>query len=183
MKNILLLCILLASSYSFADVKVKMNFKNEEIENIIRQYSVASGQKFIVDSTVRGKITILNPTEISTAEAFEQLSEALAVNGFGIVKNGEWFTIKTARSIQRDNVSVSSELPSLKPQRMATWIVTLKNITANEALTDLRILASRDGELSTVSKTNQIIITDWTSNLQRVAEILKQVDGAAEKRK
>ena len=166
----------IASIAAKADDKVKFQFMNEDIDKVIAAYSKASGQKFIIDSTVRGKITILNPTDITADEAFNQLSEALAVNGFAVVKNGEVDTVRNARSVQRDNVQVTTELPAAKPQRMVTWIVSLKNVAAGTVVKDIRMFTSSFGELSANVTSNQLIITDWSSNLQRVAEIIKNVD-------
>ena len=41
---------------------MKFNYKNADILEVIKDYSVASGQKFIVDSAVRGKATELAPS-------------------------------------------------------------------------------------------------------------------------
>ncbi|MEQ1722242.1 MAG: secretin N-terminal domain-containing protein [Pseudobdellovibrio sp.] len=168
--------LLITASTAFAQEKINFNFNNEEITKIIQTYSKESGQKFVIDSTVRGKITILNPEKISKEEAFNALSEGLAINGFGIVKNEDVFTVRNARSAQRDNLQVSTALPAAKPQRMATWVINLQNISAGDVQKDLRLLTSSYGELSSVGKTNQIVITDWTSNLQRVAALIKEVD-------
>jgi general secretion pathway protein D len=110
----------------------------------------------IVESSVRGKITILNSTDLDSSEAFNQLSEALAVNGFGIIRNGDSMAAKNARSVQRDNIETSTALPALKPQRMATWIVNLKNVSALDLIKDLRLLTSGYGEMSAVQRTNQL---------------------------
>lgn len=179
-KNFLAFVLVLAGISAFAEEKVKFNFPDEELTTIIKTYAQASGQKFIVDSTVRGRVMILNPSEITTEEAYNQLSEALALNGYAILKNGDVFTIKNARAAQRDNVQVSEQLPTAKPQRMATWVVSLKNISAFDIMRDLRMVTSSYGEMSSSTQTNQLVITDWTSNLQRVAELIKQVDKPAD---
>lgn len=176
MKKIVLLGVLFLSLNSWSQNKANFNFSNEEITKILEVYTKLSSQKMIIDPTVRGRITILNPVEITADEAFNQLSEALAVNGYGIVKNGDIMTVKNARNVQRDNIEMSSSLPAAKPQRMATWIVTLKNVSADDIQKDLRLLTSSYGEMSAISRTNQIVITDWTSNLQRVAALIKEVD-------
>lgn len=159
-----------------ADEKMKMYFNNEEITKIIELYSKASGQKFIVDPGVRGKISIFNQEAVSLDEAFNQLSSALAVNGFGISKQGDMMIVKMARNIQRDLHEVSTERPSLKPERLYTWIYTFKNVSASAAIRDLRTLVSSNGEITSHENTNQLFLTDWVSNINRVAEILKEVD-------
>ena len=174
--------LILASSGAFAatDGTMKLNVKNDELLNVIETYSKASGQKFVIDPAVRGKISILNQQPITLPEAFNQLSSALAINGFAISTQGDTMIIKSARNIQRDLVEVSTELPALKPERMATWIITLKHVPAINVNRDLRIFPSKDGEMNVNVAGNQIIVTDWTANLHRIAEIMKQVDKPAD---
>ena len=155
MRFAVIFCLLLSTSTVFAnETKMKLNAKNEEIVSLLEKYSKASGQKFIIDPSVRGKITLLNPEDVSLEEAFEQISEALALNGFTFIKNGAVMTVRNARSAQRDNIEVSEALPSAKPQRMATWIVNLKYASAETVQQNLRLLTSAYGEMSTNPNTN-----------------------------
>jgi general secretion pathway protein D len=176
MKALLIVAVFVATGNLYAQDKIKFNFNNEDITKVIDVYAKSAGQKIILDSTVRGRITILNPADISADEAFNQLSEALAVNGFAVIKNGDVYTVKNARSAQRDNVQVSTEIPAPKPQRMVTWIASLKHVSADDIQKDLRLFTSSYGEMSANTNTNQLLITDWASNIQRIAEILKNVD-------
>lgn len=41
---------------------------------------------------------------------------------------------------------------------------------------DLRILLSSSGEMNLNENGNQLIFSDWVSNLNRVSEILKEID-------
>lgn len=174
----LLVCLVsfLSLSVFAADAKMKMYFNNEEIVKIIEKYSKASGQKFVVDPGVRGRVSIFIQDEVTIEEAFNQLSSALALNGFGISKQGDTMVVKAGRNIQRDLIEVSTQRPSLKPERMYSWIYTFKNISAESVNRDLRILPSKDGEMNVHAATNQIIFSDWTSNLNRIADVLKEID-------
>ena len=172
----LILTLLVFSLNTFAENKIKMYFNNDEITKIIEIYSKASGQKFIIDPGVRGKISIFLQEEVTLEEAFNHLSSALAINGYAISKQGDTMVVKSGRNIQRDYIETSTSKPSLKPERMYTWIYTFKNVTAESVNRDLRILPSKDGEMSVYSSANQLIITDWTSNLNRIADILKEID-------
>lgn len=176
MKTALSLILVLAASFANAAENIKMYFNNEELTKIIEIYSKASGQKFVVDPGVRGKVSIYIQEPVSQEEAFNQLSTALAINGFAISKQGDTMVVKAARNIQRDLIEVTSELPSLKPERMVTWIYTFKNTSAEQINRDVRILASKDGEYSVFADRNQMYFTDWTSNLNRIAAVLKELD-------
>ena len=173
MKMIAVVTLLLAGS---AFAKNAVNFKNEEITALIEMYSKASGQKFVVDSTVRGKIALLNQSEISNDEFFNQLSAGLAVNGFAIIKQGDIMIVRNARSAQRDFLETSTVVPSIHPTRMYTWIYNPKYMSAQVISKDIRMLSSSYGELASSPETNQLIVTDWTPNIVRIAEMLKQLD-------
>ena len=177
MKNLIcVLSIALLSPFAHAEEKMKMNFTNEELVKIIQAYSKASGQKFVVDPGVRGKVSILIPEPVTLPEAFNQLSSALALNGYAISKQEDTMIITSARNIQRNLIEVSSERPALKPERMYSWVYNAKHASVSQINRDLRILPSRDGEMNIYEPGNQMIITDWASNLNRIAEVLKQID-------
>lgn len=178
MKLVLIGLLLSLGSFAFAAPAstMKLNVKNEELLTVIETYAKASGQKFVIDPSVRGKISILNQEPVSVEEAFNQLSSALAINGFAVSKQGDVMVIRSARNIQRDLVEVTTELPALKPERMVTWIATIKNLPVTDVNRDLRIFPSKDGEMNVNVSGNQIIFTDYVSNLHRISEILKQID-------
>lgn len=175
MKTLLIMLALASFAWSKATT-MKMNFTNEDILKIIEAYSKVSGQKFVVDPAVRGKISIFIQEPVDLEEAFNQLSSALAINGFGISKQGDTMIVKAGRNIQRDWLEVSTQLPTPKPERMYSWIYTLRNISAETVNREMRILPSKDGEMNVYTSGNQLIITDWTSNLNRIAMILKEID-------
>lgn len=170
---------LLASNAFAAGEKsgtLKFSYQNTEIVKVIDDYAKASGQRFVIDPAVRGKITIINPTPIAMDEAFNQLSTALATNSMGIVTQDNVMMVKPARNIQRDSIPVVTELPPMRPERMVTYVIQLKYTSADEINKQLRILTSRDGELVPYVPTNSILVSDWTPNLHRIAAILKHLD-------
>jgi len=184
-KLLIILCLGLATasnlhaetqSQNSAEIKIALNFKNEELSKIIEIYAKATGQKWIIDPGVRGKISILNSQDVSSSEAYNQISNALALNGFAISKQQDLFVVQTARSVQRSYIETATELPAMVPTRLASWVIQLKNISAREVQTQIRTLSSRDGEITAFEPNNQIIITDWTPNLHRVADLVKQID-------
>ncbi len=175
-KFLLIAILFLQVSISYAADLISFTFQNEELTKIIETYSKASGQKFIIDPGVRGKATILMPEKISVAEAFNQLSSALAVNGFAISKRDDTMVVISARNVQRSMVEITTEVPALKPERMVTWIFSPKYLSVSQINRDLRILPSRDGEMNLFVPKNQLIITDWSSNIQRIAELMKNLD-------
>lgn len=164
---------------AFAQDKMNFNYLNEDITKIIENYSKTTKTRMVIDSTVRGNVTLLNPSELTYDEALNQMSDALAINGFSMNKRDDYYVIRNARSAQRDALEVSTSLPSLKPQRMAAWIVTLKNIPAAELNQSIgRVMLSSYGEMVYNRKSNQVIISDFTSSLHRINSMLLEFDRA-----
>lgn len=175
-KGLLIFALVLQAIAVKAADTIPFTFQNEELSKVIEAYSKASGQKFILDPGVRGRVTILMPEKISVEEAFNQLSSALAVNGFAISKQGDTMVIMTARNIQRNLLEVTTQVPALKPERMVSYIYTPKYLTVDVLNRDLRILPSRDGEMNSFMPKNQLIINDWSSNVNRVVQLLAELD-------
>lgn len=186
MKTVLIIAMAITSFISVSgfantDSKMKMYYKNESVVKIIEHYSKTFGQKFIVDPSVRGLVSIFVQDPVGQEEAFNHLSTALALNGWAISKQNDTMVIGSGRNVQRGFLEVSTARPSLKPERMYTWVYNLKYASADKINKDVRILSSKDGEMNIVPDSNQIIFTDWTSNLNRVADILEKIDVKATK--
>ena len=96
MKIIAALVLAFSVSTALAQEKVKMYFKNEDIVKIIEIYSKVSGQKFVVDSSVRGTASIFLQEPVTVEEAFNHLSSVLALNGFAISKQGDTMVIRSS---------------------------------------------------------------------------------------
>ena len=82
----LALGIVTAPAAFAASDTMKFSYKNADIKKAIEDYAAKSGQKFIVDPSVRGMITVINDQPVSLEEAFNDLSTALAINGLAISK-------------------------------------------------------------------------------------------------
>lgn len=152
------------------------NYTNADLTDVLKEYSKWTGQKFVVDPSVKAKVTVFSPQPVGREEAFNLLSSAMAANGYAISKQGDTMYVSSARNIQRNLLEVTSDLPSMKPERMVTWVINLKYVKADEVNKQLRILTSRDGELVPFTDRNQLIVTDWASNLQRIGQLIGKID-------
>lgn len=164
------------TSENFPETIESFDFPNVEITDVIKAISELTGKNFIIDSTVRGKITILAPSKITVAEAYKAFLSALAINGFTVVPSGGFLKIRNARSAQRDNIDTYSGAYYPNSDQMITKIIHLKHITADTVQKDLRLLTSSYGEMSAFGQTNSLIISDFGANIDRVMKIINQLD-------
>ncbi|MGZ3745143.1 MAG: type II secretion system secretin GspD, partial [Pseudobdellovibrionaceae bacterium] len=161
---------------NFPETIESFDFPNVEITDVIKAISELTGKNFIIDPGVRGKITIVAPSKITVAEAYKAFLSALAINGFTVVPSGSFLKIKSARNAQRDSIETYSGSYYPNSDQMITRIIHLKHIQAEQVNRDLRILSSKDGEMSVYPATNSLILSDYGSNIDRVMKIINQLD-------
>lgn len=161
---------------NFPETIESFDFPNVEITDVIKAISELTGKNFIIDSTVRGKITIVAPSKITVAEAYKAFLSALAINGFTVVPSGGFLKIRNARAAQRDNIDTYAGSYYPNSDQMITKIIHLKHITADQVQKDLRVLTSSYGEIAAFGSTNSLIISDFGANIDRVMKILNQLD-------
>lgn len=164
------------NSENFPETIDSFDFPNADITDIVKAVSELTGKNFIIDPGVRGKITIIAPTKITVAEAYKAFLSALAINGFAVVPSGKFYKIRSARNAQRDSIETFSGAYYPNSDQMITRIIHLKHISADAVNRDLRILASKDGEMVVYPQTNSIIISDYGANIDRVMKIIAQLD-------
>lgn len=161
---------------NFPETIESFDFPNVEVTELIKAVGELTGKNFIIDPSVRGKITIIAPSKITISEAYKAFLSALAINGFTVVPSGSFLKVKSARNAQRDSIETYSGAYYPNTDQMITRIIHLKHISAEQVNRDLRILASKDGEMSVYNQTNSLILSDWGSNIDRVMKIITQLD-------
>ncbi|HVK62298.1 MAG TPA: type II secretion system secretin GspD, partial [Bdellovibrionales bacterium] len=152
------------------------DYPNAEIADVIKAISQLTKKNFIIDPGVRGKISIIAPSQISVAEAYKAFLSALAINGFTVVPSGKFLKVKSARNAQRDSIETYAGKYYPNADIMITRIIHLKHITAEEVNKRLRILPSKDGEMTPYEPTNSLIISDYGSNVERMMKIITELD-------
>lgn len=161
---------------NYPDIIDSFDYPNAEIADLVKVMSQLTGKNFILDPGVRGKISIIAPTQISVAEAYKAFLSALAINGFTVVPSGKFLKVKSARNAQRDSIETYSGQYYPNSDIMITRIIHLKHISAEEVNKRLRILPSKDGEMTPYEPTNSLIISDYGANIERIMKIINDLD-------
>lgn len=161
---------------NFPETIESFDFPDAELTDVVKAISELTGKNFIIDNGIRGKITIIAPSKITVAEAYKAFLSALAINGFAVVPSGAFYKIRSSRNAQRDSIETYAGAYYPNSDQMITRIVHLKHISADGIARDLRLLSSKDGEMSPFPQTNSIVISDYGSNIDRVMKIINQLD-------
>lgn len=163
---------------NFPDLIKNFDYPNADIGDMVKAISELTGKNFIIDPAVKGKITIIAPTQITVAEAYKAFLSALAINRYTVVPSGKFLKIRPAASAIRGSLKTYSGAYAPDTDAMITRIIQLKYISAKEVFNGLgqTILVSREGEVRPYEPTNTLIISDYGSNVARVMSILRKLD-------
>ena len=162
---------------NFPDIIDSFDFQDAELIEVIKAMNKLTGKNIILDNNkIRGKITILAPSQITVAEAYKAFLSALAMNGLTIVPSGKFLKIMNTKDAQNSSIETYTEyFPNT--DQMITRIIRLKYINAEQVQSKLsRLIKSKSGDVQAYGPTNSIIITDLGSNIERISRLLDILD-------
>ncbi len=161
---------------NYPELIESFDFPNAEIADVVKAISELTGKNFIIDPSIRGKITIIAPTQITVAEAYKAFLSALAINNFSVVPAGKFLKILPARNALKDNIEIYQGAYTPNTDQMITRIVHLRHIPATEFNKFANNLKSNSGTIDVYEPTNTLIISDFGTNVSRIQKILSQLD-------
>ena len=87
-----------------AQGSITMDFQDVEIAALVKFISAVTGKNFILDDRVRGKVTIISPTKMSSDEAYRTFQSALQLKGFTTVPAGAVIKIVPTKDAKSSNI-------------------------------------------------------------------------------
>lgn len=157
---------------------VSLDFADVELPVVVDTISRMTGYNFIYDDRVRGRVTIVSPTQVTVEQAFAVFESVLKVKGFSLVLGpGDTYKILPIRDIKESSVdTIKDDRPSPNRDRFVTRLVPLQFIDAEAITETIKPLISKDASLVAYEPTNTIIVTDSESNIRRLLSILAALD-------
>ncbi len=158
------------------DEMVYLNVQDEDIKDVIRQISKATGKNFIIDDKVRGKVTIMSEKMMTKEEAYQAFLSALEVAGFTTV-TGPGGIIKIVSLKDAASSPIPIHVDSTPyTDSFVTRLISLENISALDMSNAIKGLISKSGNMFAYPATNTLIITDSGTNIDRLMKIIKELD-------
>jgi general secretion pathway protein D len=158
---------------------VTIDFENVDINLFIKYISELTGRNFIIDKAVRGNVTIISPTKISVDEAYKVFESVLEVQGFAAVPAGSITKIVSAVEARSKSVETGfKEDTGEITDKIVTQLIPLQYADPEELKKLFTPLVSKNSVLISYPSTNLLIVTDVLSNINRLLQIIKQVDVA-----
>ena len=156
---------------------ITMNFKDVDLQVLIKFISELTGKNFLVDPAVRGKVTILSPEKVTVDGAYKVFQSVLEVHGYTTVPSGEVIKIIPAdKAKARDVETVRKKEIKWPVDKIITQLLPLNYAEADSLSRLLRPLIEKTGLLISHPETNTLIIIDVMSNINRLIRIINELD-------
>jgi general secretion pathway protein D len=169
---------LLASPVFAAGAKgVVLNFNEVDISTMVKFISDLTGKNFILDDRVKGKISVYSPSKLSTEEAYNVFTSVLELKGFTVVQSGKVAKIVPSSAAKQSGFKLlpPGEQAPVNESYVAQ-VTKLEYITAQEAMTFLQPMISKDGHLSAFGPGNLLLMVDSAINIRKLHNILQTID-------
>ncbi|MDT8420894.1 MAG: type II secretion system secretin GspD [Desulfuromonadales bacterium] len=184
--TLLLTCLLLLGNQVWAaeaekpgadGAGITLDFQNVELVDLIKTISELTGINFVYDEQVKGQVTIISPKPMSIDDAYNLFRTVLNIKGFTIVPSGAVNKIVPTRGAKEENLPI--EAGGDFGEQFITRLIPLKNVDAGVlANTVLRPLIPKTSHVVAYEPTNTLIISDSSSNTERLYQIVKELDVA-----
>ncbi|HEV7984660.1 MAG TPA: type II secretion system secretin GspD, partial [Steroidobacteraceae bacterium] len=156
--------------------RITPNFKDADITQIIEAVSMATGKNFIIDPRVRAQVTMLSSTPMTPDQFYQAFLAILQVHGFVAVPAGNVTKIVPDANMRQ---YASNDLPdrvSSSSDEMVTQVLAVQNVNASQLVPVLRPLMPQNAQLSAVTGSNILILSDHASNVNRMMRIIARID-------
>lgn len=189
MKNkfLLLLTLLLFTGGAQAQTSkqlMSLDFVDAPLEQAVELYRSWTGRTIIKQADLSAQIT-LKGRQLTQEEAKQAIETVLAMNGVALVPMGDKFLkvvpIATAR---QEGMSIQGFDPDKKytqADQLISQVIPLRYVIFTDVQPLIQHLIHSYGQVQYLERINSVLITDTSSNISRLVEVLEMVDQPVEK--
>ncbi|MEM6709588.1 MAG: type II secretion system secretin GspD [Pseudomonadota bacterium] len=179
LRNALVLAVLLISPLANAEQTWKINIKNGDIQEFVRQVAQITGKTFIIDPRLKGDVTVLSNSSMDANAVYELFLSVLRVHNFTATESGDVVRIQQ-NALGKQTPGARGNLSEIAPEELVTRVISAQNVASEELLKILRPLIPQYGHIAAVQEPNIVIISDHADNILRLQRIIRQIDVADE---
>ncbi len=155
---------------------ITLNFKDADITALISTVAEVTGERFIIDPRVRARVTLVSKQPMEPDELYRVFLSILQVHGFATVPSGE--VTKIIPDVGAKQLGTTLDPEARAGDDMVTSVVPVENIAVAQLVPILRPLVPQNSHLAAYPPTNVLIISDRADNVDRITEIVREIDRA-----
>ena len=170
--GLLLTLAVSASSSGQEQEKVTLNLEKEPIDALINTVAEITGRNFIVDPRVEAQVTLISKRGMEADQLYQVFLSILEVHGFSAVESGDVTKIVPSANAKQLGGARSEGTGD----NIVTRVVSVDNVPVAELVPILRPLIPEQAHFAAYPPTNDLILSDRASNIDRLIGIVDRVD-------
>ncbi len=156
-----------------------VNLKETDIQELIKFVAEATDTTIVVDPSVKGKVKVVSNKPVSKQELYELFLSILDVHGYTAVRSGGVIRVIQNKDARSAPVQVRDGRSGDASDEYVTEVIRLDNISAAKLIPVLRPLVPQQAHMAAYAPSNAIIISDLSSNIDRIRDIIQRMDNSA----
>ncbi|WP_018013452.1 type II secretion system secretin GspD [Teredinibacter turnerae] len=175
---ILCMTIVFCASSGWAQQQTwTVNFKDSDINEVIKFVAEVTGKTMVIDPRVKGRVKVISQKPLNERELIELFRSVLEVHDFTLVEVGNVVRIVPLKDARSSPLPVKDDADI--DEGYITQVIQLKNIAAAKVLPVLRPLVPQHSHLAAYDPSNAIVVSDTAANIERIKEVIEKIDTAA----
>lgn len=155
------------------------NLQDADILSVINEVSQETGKNFVVDPRVSGKITLISSKPLRKGEVYQVFLSVLGMLGYSAIPSGS--VVRIIPNMESGEVAtrIASKRAPGRGDEVVVRIIPLQNVSSTQLIPVLRPLLPQWSNVSAYTPGNVLILVGRASNLERIYNIVQEVDQAA----
>lgn len=154
-----------------------INYSNISILEYMKFVSKITGKNFIYNqSDLNFTISIVSEEPVTAESVMDTLIQVLRLNGLTLIEDGNNLVIKSGSSTGYVSKVVPPDGALNRDTPIITKLFRIKNANIDSVAAIIRQMISSQALLQVSQETRQIIISDMTSNIKRISDLIDELD-------
>ena len=161
---------------------IRIQFDGVPYTDALQRFSQMANKPLIVETTLEGTLTFFDSEAYSYQEALDVFNVILSMKGVALVENGRYLQLTKLENLKKLPLRVlrgSDTSGDVRPGQIVTFVIQLEHLDAAEVSTAAASLLTSAGSIAPLSRGKGLIITDRLDSIQRIRQLLNEIDVGA----
>ena len=150
-----------------------LNLTDADIGVFIKSVSEITGDNFIIDPRVKGRVTVITATPTSAEQIYQIFLSTLQVNGYAAIPAGEVIKIVPDAVVKQVSSGFNQQAMG---DELVTRIVQVENTDVKQLVGTLKPLLPPSAHMSSHPEARMIVIAGTAATIRRMARIISSID-------
>ncbi len=162
---------------SWAEQTWTVNFKDSDIQEVIKFVADVTGKTTVIDQRVKGRVKVISSKPLNEEELLHLFRTVLEIHDYTLVEVGDVIRVVPLKDARSSPVPVTGQ--KTREEGFVTQVIQLQNIAAAKVLPVIRPLVPQHSHLAAYDPSNSIVISDSVDNIARIRSLIERIDKSA----